>query len=88
MPLSEKIKTCRRQLQYTQQEVASALGVSKRSIIYYEAGQRCPSLAHLSILAKLFCVPVLYLISDSNTDKGQKFLEETYRRELYVGSLR
>lgn len=88
MPLSEKIKTCRQQLQYTQQEVASALGVSKRSIIYYEAGQRCPTLAHLSILAKLFCVPVLYLINDSMTDRGNNFVEETYRRELYVGRLR
>lgn len=88
MPLSEKIRLCRQELQYTQAEVASALGVSKRSIIYYEAGQRCPSLAHLSILAKLFCVPVVYLIQDAETDRGNKYLEETYRRELYLGRLR
>lgn len=88
MPLSEKIRICRQELQYTQAEVASALGVSKRSIIYYEAGQRCPTLAHLSILAKLFCVPIAYLVSDANTDRGSRFLEATYARELYVGTLR
>ena len=88
MPLSEKIKTCRQELQYTQQEVAEILGVSKRSVAYYESGQRCPSLEHIAKIARLFHVSVVYLIYDANTDRGAGFLEESYRRELFCGTMK
>ena len=88
MPLSEKIKSCRTELHYTQQDIASAIGVSKRSVAYYESGLRCPTLSRIATLAKLFCVPVAYLIQDANTDKGDRYTEEMYSRELIYGTIR
>lgn len=82
MTLSEKIKYCRRQLHYTQQDLATAVGVTKRCIAYYESGERCPSLVIIAEMAKLFCVPVAYLVSDVITDPGDRFLIEIDRREL------
>ena len=85
MPLAYKIKTCRTELHYTQQELASALGISTRSIAYYESGQRTPSLSRLNIIAKMFRLPLLYLLSDSETDRGDRYIEETYKREIAYG---
>ena len=88
MPLSEKIKSCRTELHYTQSQLAEILGVSKRSVAYYESGLRCPTLSRIATLAKLFCVPAAYLIQDANTDRGNRYTEEAYRRELVYGTIR
>ena len=82
MKISEKIRLCRKELRYTQQELATIVGVSKRSIAYYEAGQRTPSLYCIKMLAKVFKVSVTYLLLDSELDAGDRYLDAVYHRAL------
>lgn len=51
--LAGQIKTIRRQLGLTQQELADRLGVSRALVSMYEAGKRRPGLDKLMTLSRL-----------------------------------
>ena len=82
MDFKSKFRYCRTSLCLTQQQLADILRVSKRSIAYYESGEREPSANVLGECAKIFHVPLSYLLFDDVTDPGEHFVEEAYRVEL------
>lgn len=88
MSIGDKVKCCRKELRYTQRELAELIGCSSRYIAYIEAGQMIPGLKFISKLATVFCVPKMYLCIDDNNDRGNKYYSECDRRELLVGRIR
>ena len=63
MTLGEKIKSRRRELKLTQQELAKALAVTSQHISAIEQDKRAPSLASLARIAEELGVSVDYLIT-------------------------
>lgn len=76
MRFNEKLITLRRRYSVSQSDLASAVGVSRKSIQYYEAGERYPRGGVLSKLAEYFNVSLEYLTSE----------EEHYIPEQGTGS--
>lgn len=66
-PVSEKLKTLRNAYCMTQNEVAEVLGMSRTSFSKYENGATLPPLKVLRKLAKIYNVPIEYLIHDNST---------------------
>ena len=76
MLFGEKLKKLRIDARLSQNELAEKLGVTRRSIIYYERGKRYPKTRDIIInLASLFGVSVDYLISDADD-----FVMDAYSR--------
>jgi len=76
MLFGEKLKKLRIDARLSQNELAEKLGVTRRSIIYYESGKRYPKTRDIIInLASLFGVSVDYLISDADD-----FVMDAYSR--------
>jgi len=57
---NQRLKKIRLQKKATQKEVALAIGISERSYIHYERGEKEPSLKNLRALADYFSVPSDY----------------------------
>lgn len=66
MNLSNKIKTLRKKNNYTQEYLASKLGVTKSIISAYENGIRMPSYDILIHMAEIFGVSTDYLLGLEN----------------------
>jgi transcriptional regulator with XRE-family HTH domain len=58
----EKLKTLRKGLKLTQQQLAERVGVAKSVVSYYESGDRYPSYDVLIKLARTFHVTTDYLL--------------------------
>jgi transcriptional regulator with XRE-family HTH domain len=58
----EKLKTLRKGLNLTQQQLAERVGVAKSVVSYYESGDRYPSYDVLIKLARIFHVTTDYLL--------------------------
>lgn len=56
MPLKENIKNCRLANNFTQQQIADALGIDRTAYANYELGHATPSIDVLCKLAKIFGV--------------------------------
>lgn len=69
MSIGERIKKVRRELDLTQTEFATQLGLTQNTVTRYETGDRKPSAAVLSLIVKA------YNVSDSwlRTGKGEMF---------------
>ena len=67
MTLGEKIKSRRRELKLTQQELAKALGVTSQHISAIEQDKRAPSLTSLARIAEELGVSVDYLITGKDS---------------------
>ena len=65
--LGERLKSCRRTLSLTQQEVAEKLGVTSASISSWESGARRPDFEMLDNLSKLYDVSFDYLFGRVNS---------------------
>ena len=61
-----RLKSLREQYNYTQEDIANALGLSATSIANYESGRRRPEYETLSHIADVFGVTTDYLIGRSN----------------------
>ena len=59
---SANIKAFRKQLNYTQEDIANYLGIVREQISYYENGNREIPIEHLEKLANLFGVEIIELI--------------------------
>jgi len=64
MNFAEKFKAVRMQAGISQDKLAVALGISKRTIRNYETGQTLPPSDRLPIIAKYFGVPIESLITE------------------------
>ena len=56
MKFGERIKDLRESQKYTQQQVADALGVTQRTLAYYESGERSPNKEMLVKIASFYHV--------------------------------
>lgn len=65
MSFGEKLKSLRTKANMSQEQLAKELGITRRSIVYYESCGRYPKKREiLTGISKLFSVPVDWLISD------------------------
>ncbi len=71
MQFSERLSALRRRYSISQTELAQAVGVSRKSIQYYESGERYPRAGVLRKLAEYFNVTLEYLTcSEEITPQG------------------
>ena len=66
MKLNEKIIVCRKQKGYSQEELASLLGVSRQSISKWETGESLPDINKLMSIAKVFDVTTDWLLTEDD----------------------
>lgn len=66
MTYSERMKLLRTEQHYSQQKVASLLGIALRSYQYYERGEREPTVSMIVALADLYGVSADYLLGMSD----------------------
>ncbi len=64
MQFNERLTQLRKRYSVSQTELANAVGVSRKSIQYYESGERYPRNGVLVKLAEYFNVTVDYLTSE------------------------
>ncbi|MDW6004446.1 helix-turn-helix transcriptional regulator [Vibrio mangrovi] len=76
MSFAEKLKQARIKMELTQEDVAKAIRVSKRTLIEYETGRSEPKVSTLKQLASYLCVTVNELISEPYEcqDKAEQYL--------------
>lgn len=77
MTLGEKITKQRKELNYTQEQLAEILGVSRQSISKWESDIAYPETEKLIKLGKIFNCSMDYLLNDEITDKTGKSSEKT-----------
>lgn len=70
--LNERIRKLRKALDFTQQEFADRLGVSRSNIATYEVGKNNPTDAVISLICREFNVAETWL----RTGKGEMFVPE------------
>ena len=63
MDFKEKIIQLRKKHNMTQEDLAKAINVSRKSIGLYEMGERLPRKNVVKKISECFCVPVDYLMS-------------------------
>lgn len=76
MTTGEKISRLRKENNYTQEQLAELLGVSRQSISKYESGLAYPETEKLIRLSELFDCSVDYLLKDYVETKKEVFAEE------------
>lgn len=74
MNFSERLKKLREDHNYTQQQLADALHVSKNSISHYELKVSMPSIDVMIEIADLFDVTLDYLLGRTNVNLSNKLL--------------
>lgn len=70
--LGRKIRDLRENMDLTQKELSSMIGLTPKMISFYENNQRTPPLDILIKLAKIFNVSVDYLIGNPASDRNIK----------------
>lgn len=66
---SIRLKMLRQLRNLSLEDLASELGISRQSIVYYSMGDRLPSIPILVAIAKLFGTSTDYLLGLSNTKR-------------------
>lgn len=70
MKTGEKIARMRRENNYTQEQLAECMGVSRQSISKWESGLAYPETEKLILLSELFGCSLDYLLKDDVTEKN------------------
>lgn len=86
MTFSEKIRSSREMLEITQGELAELVGVSRRTIVAYEAGEATARKSTIAKLAKALKVSTKFLSDDNCDDPLADIEQDPYveqARELY-----
>lgn len=77
MSFGEKLKDLRIKAGLSQEQLAKQLGITRRSIVYYETSERYPKKKEILLgIAKYFSVPVDFLVSEKEEfiiDAAQKY---------------
>lgn len=66
MSFNERLRELRTKKELSQQQLATALGISKSAISMYEIGEREPDFETLEAIADFFNVDMNYLLGDDN----------------------
>ena len=91
MTFSDKIKRSREIVGLTQQELADAVGISKRAVAAYESEDAKARRGTIVKLAKALKVSVTYLLDDACTDpladiEKDDYVEEARQMYGYTGA--
>jgi len=73
--IGENIKRLRRELNLTQEELATHLGISFQSISKWERGEGYPDITMLPSLANYFNISIDELVGMSEVVKSEKYKE-------------
>ena len=83
MTLGEKLSKLRKEYNYTQEQLADILGVSRQSISKWESDIAYPETEKLIELGKLFECSMDYLLKDEVTEKtGVSVSESTFTEKV------
>lgn len=83
MTLGEKLSKLRKEYNYTQEQLADILGVSRQSISKWESDIAYPETEKLIELGKLFECSMDYLLKDEVTEKtGASVSESTFTEKV------
>ena len=77
MKLNENIMALRRAKGITQEELATALGVSNQAVSKWESAQTCPDISLLSVIADYFEVSIDELMGHDTPIKREKSKDDT-----------
>ena len=77
MKLNENIMALRRAKGITQEELATALGVSNQAVSKWESAQTCPDISLLSVIADYFEVSIDELMGHHTTIKWERSKDDT-----------
>ena len=66
MPFNERLKELRLRNNLSQEKLARKLDITRRTYIYYETGQRYPSIDLLTRIATIFKVSISFLMDEQN----------------------
>ena len=73
MTIAEQLKKKRKELDLSQEFVADKVGISRRTLAYYESGERIPNAENLILLCNFYSLDINKLISqDSNIAENIK----------------
>ena len=72
MNLNQKISQLRNDNNWSQEELAEKLNVSRQSVSKWESGQAKPDLDKIIALSNIFDVSTDYLLKDDNEEKSNK----------------
>ena len=81
--IGENIKRLRRELNLTQEELATHLGISFQSISKWERGEGYPDITMLPSLANYFNISIDELVGMSEVVKSEKYKEINDLKILY-----
>ena len=83
MTLGEKLSKLRKEYNYTQEQLADILGVSRQSISKWESDIAYPETEKLIELGKIFECSMDYLLKDDVTEKtGASVSESTFTEKV------
>lgn len=81
--IGKNIKSYRKKLHFTQDQLAHCLGISREMISYYESGVREITLSKLELLADLFGTELFNLIEE-NENLSEVDIAFAYRADEYT----
>jgi len=81
----ESLKNYRKEKNYTQEDIASQIGVSAQAVSKWEKGECLPDLYNIKLLARLYRISIDTLLDVEN--EGTEKVIETYRIENAVFEL-
>ena len=81
MTLGEKLSKLRKEYNYTQEQLADILGVSRQSISKWESDNAYPETEKLIELGKIFECSMDYLLKDEVAEKTGDSVSESYFTE-------
>ena len=83
MNFNEKFKALRKEYNYTQEELAEELNVSRQAITKWESGEGIPDVENLKTISRLFNTTIDELVKE---EKAVKFSERHYKtmKELLI----
>ena len=89
MILAEKIAFLRKQNEWSQEQLAERLAISRQSVSKWESGASIPDIDKILILSRLFEVSTDYLLlGEQKTDRFQKYFEgKTEKQTEYLRRL-
>lgn len=90
MTFPERIAAIRKELKFSQEKFGDLVGVSQRTVAFWESGDRMPSHAVISALADRLGLSVDYLLgrSDEKANKKQPALEHGELLESIIDRVR
>ena len=77
----DRFKGLRKRDNYTQDELAEKLGISRSGVSAYELGAREPDFETLEMIADFFNVDVAYLLGESDIRRQRVITNDNYAAE-------